>query len=84
MKIARLASALIPVLALACLALSCGSNSVSNSGTNRQLQSITITQTASGQQFEFVATGNFSSSPTTVTPIPVLWSVQLLAPPPPQ
>lgn len=51
---------------------------------SRQLQSITITKTANGQQIEFVATGNFCSSPTTVTPIPVEWSVQLMAPPPPQ
>jgi hypothetical protein len=29
-----------------------------------------------------IATGNFSSSPTTVTSIPVEWSVQLMAPPP--
>lgn len=54
------------------------------SGTTRQLQSIAITQTANGEQIEFVATGKFSSSPATVTPIPVEWSVQLLAPPPQQ
>ena len=53
-------------------------------GNSRQLQSITITKTANGQQIEFVATGNFSSSPATVTSIPVEWSVQLMAPPPPE
>jgi hypothetical protein len=53
-------------------------------GSNRRLQAITITQTANGQQIEFVATGNFSSSPATVTSIPVEWSVQFMAPPPRQ
>jgi hypothetical protein len=62
------------------LTLSCGSGSDSN----RQLQSITIAQTANGQQIEFVATGHFSSPPVTVTSIPVEWSVELTAPPPPQ
>jgi hypothetical protein len=61
------------------LTLACGSN-----GSSRQLQSITIAQTANGQQIKFVATGNFSSSPVTVTSIPVEWSVQLMAPPPQQ
>jgi len=72
--------ALILVLPVTFLTLACGSASSSS----RQLQSITITQTANREQIEFVATGNFSSSPTTVTPIPVEWSVQLMAPPPPQ
>jgi hypothetical protein len=57
------------------LALSCGS------GSGRQLQSITISQTVSGQQIQFVATGTFSAAPITVTPLPVFWS---LAPPPAQ
>jgi hypothetical protein len=61
------------------LTLACG-----GSGSSRQLQSITIAQTANGQQIKFVATGNFSSSPVTVTSIPVEWSVQLMAPPPQQ
>jgi hypothetical protein len=68
-------SALILLLLVSSLTLACGSS-------NRRLQSITMTQTANGQQIEFVATGNFSSSPTTVTSIPVEWSVQLMAPPP--
>ena len=59
------------------LTLACGSS-------NRRLQSIAMTQTANGQQIEFVATGNFSSAPTRVTSIPVEWSVQLMAPPPQQ
>jgi hypothetical protein len=69
--------ALILLLPVTSLTLACGSS-------NRQLQSIILTQTANGQQIEFVATGNFSSSPTTVTSIPVEWSVQLMAPPPQQ
>jgi hypothetical protein len=67
MRIARLACPLIPVLAFACFALSCGSS--------RQLQSITISQTTSGTQTSFVATGTFSAPPTTVTPLPVSWYV---------
>jgi hypothetical protein len=70
--------ALTLLLLVISLTLACGS------GSNRQLQSITITQTANGQQFEFVATGHFSSSPVTITSIPVEWSIQLMAPPPPQ
>jgi hypothetical protein len=66
------------LLVVASLALSCGT------GSGRQLQSITITQAANGQQIDFVATGHFSSPPITVTPIPVEWSIQLMAPPPPQ
>lgn len=68
---------LLLLLVVAPLTLSCGS------GSNRQLQSITVTQTANGQQVEFVATGNFSSAPTKVTPLPVNWSVGPFAPPPP-
>jgi hypothetical protein len=71
--------AFIVLLSAASLTVACGSSS-----SNRQLQSITLKQTANGQQIEFVATGNFSSSPATVTSIPVEWSVQLMAPPPPQ
>ena len=70
MKIARLASPLIPVLALACFALSCGSS--------RRLQAITISQTASGTQVTFVATGTFSAPPTTITPLPASWFVGTL------
>ena len=43
-----------------------------------------MTQSANGQQIEFVVTGNFSSLPTRVTSIPVEWSVQLMATPPQQ
>ena len=67
MRIARLASPLIPVFALACLALSCGSS--------RRLQSITISQITSRTEITFVATGTFSAPPTTVTPLPVSWYV---------
>jgi hypothetical protein len=67
MRIARLAFSLIAVLAIACFALSCGSG--------RRLQSITISETTSGTQSTFVATGTFSAAPTTVTPLPVSWYV---------
>jgi hypothetical protein len=56
--------ALILLLPVVTLTLACGSS-------NRQLQSITMTRTANGQRTEFVATGNFSSPPATVTSIPV-------------
>ena len=69
--------ALVLLLPVTSLTLACGSS-------NRQLQSIAMTETANGQQLAFVATGNFSSSPTIVTSIPVQWSVQLMAPPPQQ
>jgi hypothetical protein len=72
--------ALILLLLVTSLTLSCGSGSDSN----RQLQSITITQAANSQQIEFVATGHVSNPPATVTSIPVEWSIQLMAPPPTQ
>jgi hypothetical protein len=62
--------ALILLLFVTSLTLACGSSS-------RRLQSINVAQTTNGQQIEFVATGNFVSSPITVAPIPVEWSVQL-------
>jgi len=65
---------LILLLPVVSLPLACG-------GGNRQLESITVTSVAKGQQIEFVATGNFSAPPTTVSPLPVSWSY---APPPPQ
>lgn len=65
-------SSLALVLAFASITLSCGSAS-----NGRQLQSITIIQSANGQQFEFVATGTFSAAPRTVTPLPVFWSIDL-------
>jgi hypothetical protein len=47
--------AFVLLLVVISLPLACGSS--------RQLQSITIIQNANGRQIEFVATGNFSSSP---------------------
>jgi len=76
MKVIRFVCFLIPLLTLALLALNCGS------GSGRQLQSINITQTVNGEQITFVATGTFSSAPTTVTPLPVMWGLMLYAPPP--
>lgn len=61
-------------------ALACGG--VSQAGNGRHLQSITISQTTTGEQIQFVATGTFSAPPTTVTPLPVMWGFQLYAPPP--
>jgi len=57
--------------------LSCGSSS-----PGRQLQSISVSQTVNGQQVQFVATGTFSASPTTITPLPVDWMLGIPAPPP--
>jgi hypothetical protein len=54
--------------------LSCGSGA---SGNSRQLQSITINATPSGNQVQLVATGTFSAPPTTVTPLPVFWAIDL-------
>ncbi len=54
--------------------LGCGSS-------NRQLQSIT-TNSQGMTQFQLTATGRFSASPTTVTPLPVAWFVVGQAPPP--
>jgi hypothetical protein len=53
------------------LAAGCGSND------QRQLQSITLTSTPSGDQVQFVATGHYSKAPTKVSPLPVLWAVYL-------
>jgi hypothetical protein len=79
MKAIRLGSSLILLLTLSLLTLSCG-------GPGRHLQSITLTQTVinNGQDDQFVATGTFSAPPTTVTPLPVDWTTQLMAPPPPE
>jgi hypothetical protein len=49
--------------------LSCGSG-----GSGRQLQSITITPAIEGDTVEYTASGTFSTSPTTVTPLAVSWS----------
>jgi hypothetical protein len=70
--------AFLGLLSAACLTLACGSSS-----SNRQLQSITIHSTVSGQQVQFIATGTFSAPPTTVSPLPVSdWGIGPFAPPP--
>lgn len=69
----------ILLLLVTLLTLSCGSGN-----SNRQLQSITISATNNGAQIQFIATGTFSAPPTTVTPLPVDWSVGFLSPPPPE
>lgn len=52
--------------------LACGS-----SMSSRQLQSISISATPNGSEIQLVATGTFSAPPTTVTPLPVFWWVDL-------
>jgi hypothetical protein len=66
---------LILLLPVTSLTLACGSGSSSNS--SRQLQAITIDEVVNGQQVQFTATGTFSASPTTVSPLPVSWSLDL-------
>ncbi|HEV2399068.1 MAG TPA: hypothetical protein VGS27_19135 [Candidatus Sulfotelmatobacter sp.] len=68
------------VFVLALLTVSCGSTS---SG-GRQLQSISISQVAVGTHIQFVATGTFSASPMTVSPLPADWMLGIPAPPPKQ
>jgi hypothetical protein len=75
----RTLSFLSLIVAVTAVSLSCGSSSNTDP---RHLQSITISQVASGQLVQFVATGTFSAPPTTVTPLPVMWGLQLYAPPP--
>ncbi len=65
------------LFSLVLFCISCGSSS-------RQLQSISISQTAVGTEVHFSAAGTFSAAPTNVTPLPVAWSNGLMAPPPPQ
>jgi hypothetical protein len=67
--------ALLLLLFVCISSLTCGS-------TGRHLQSITISKTANGTQIEFGAGGTFSSSPTTVNPLAVAWSMGMFAPPP--
>jgi hypothetical protein len=71
----RLASSLLAGLLLAGLTFSCG--------MGRKLETISISQTMNGEQITFVASGTFTSAPTTVTPLAVQWTVGLMAPPPP-
>jgi hypothetical protein len=52
-------------------------------GSRRRLESITISQTANGEQVQFTASGTFSALPTKVTPLAVSWGIGLFAPPPP-
>jgi hypothetical protein len=68
---------LLLILLVTSLTLACGTGSSSN----RQLQSISINAVANGEQIQFVATGTYSASPTTVSPLPVSWT---FAPPDPQ
>jgi len=67
--------ALLLLLFVCVSVLTCGSG-------GRHLQSIAISKTTSGMRIAFAATGTFSSSPRTVSPLAVSWSMGLLAPPP--
>ena len=59
------------VLVLAVLSLlSCGG------GSGRMLQSISVSPQIANGQVQYVATGTFSASPTTVTPLPVNWCLK--------
>ncbi|HTS37965.1 MAG TPA: hypothetical protein VMH04_19975 [Candidatus Solibacter sp.] len=64
------------LLIVASLTLGCGG------GSGRQLQSISISQTTSNGQLAYIATGTFSAPPNTVSPLPVDWTSQLMAPAP--
>jgi len=68
-------------LALLLLLFVCESVLTCGSG-GRHLQSIAISKTTSRMRIAFAATGTFSSSPRTVSPLAVSWSMGLLAPPP--
>lgn len=66
------------ILAVTAATLSRGSSST----VPRHLESITISQTVSGQQIQFIATGTFSAAPMTLAPLPVDWGIGRFAPPP--
>jgi len=66
------------LLIITLLTLSCGNS------RGRVLQSISISQSVSSQQIQFVATGTFSAPPTTISPLPVDWMLGIPAPPPKQ
>jgi hypothetical protein len=75
--------AFLVLLSAASLTLACGSSN-NSMGSNRQLQSISIQSTVSGNQVLFTATGTFSAPPITVSPLPVgVWSIGFFSPPPP-
>jgi len=73
------------VLALSLAGTRCGGGSSSDGGSNsaRQLQSITAIATGM-TQIQLTATGAFSASPKSVTPLPVAWYIEpgVLDPPP--
>jgi hypothetical protein len=69
----RVRIALLPILLVsaALITLSCG-----GTGSNRMLESISISPSsaqAQNGQAQFVATGTFTASPVTVTPLAVNW-----------
>jgi len=64
------------------LAASLSSACGTSNPNSRRLQSITINGLGNGSQVQMTASGNFSAPPLTVTPLPVSWSLGLMAPPP--
>lgn len=69
-----------PVLVNAILIVCAIFGLVSCGGTSRQLQSISISPQSStaqnGQSPQFTATGQFNTTPMTVTPLPVSWNLR--------
>ncbi|HKR94340.1 MAG TPA: hypothetical protein VJW55_03210 [Candidatus Angelobacter sp.] len=69
-----------PVLVNAILLVCAIFGLVSCGGTTRQLQSISISPQSStaqnGQSQQFTATGQFNTTPMTVTPLPVSWNLR--------
>ena len=57
-------------ITLLLIAAGCGSGS-----NPRQLQSITLASSPSGDAVQFVATGSYNQAPLKVSPLPVLWAV---------
>ena len=67
----RVGSAL--TLTVLLLATACGGGS-----SPRQLQSISISAAAANNAVQFIATGHYNQAPTTLSPLPVFWSIPLL------
>jgi len=63
---------LVALMFVACFTLACGS---SGSMSGRQLQSITLNAVGDCCESAFTATGDYSASPSTVTPLPTSWSI---------
>ena len=71
MRSIRYTLALGLLLFLFFAALGCGS------GGSRELQSITLTSSPSGNGVQFIATGHYNQAPFSVSPLSALWAVYL-------